>query len=73
MHISVILTTYERPRDLRLALAGYSLQDDPDFEHALAGLRALALRDEPVPRDHERACDGGDHRDHFPVQSTLLH
>src|SRR4051812_45219892 len=36
MRISVVLSTYERPRDLALALAGYAAQDDPDFELVLA-------------------------------------
>jgi glycosyltransferase involved in cell wall biosynthesis len=34
--ISVVLSTYERPRDLALVLAGYALQDDPDFEVVVA-------------------------------------
>ena len=36
MRISVVLSTYERPRDLALALAGYALQDDPDFDLVVA-------------------------------------
>ena len=36
MKISVVLSTYERPRDLALALAGYALQDDPAFEVVVA-------------------------------------
>jgi glycosyltransferase involved in cell wall biosynthesis len=36
MKISVVLSTYERPRDLGLVLAGYALQDDPDFEVVVA-------------------------------------
>jgi glycosyltransferase involved in cell wall biosynthesis len=36
MRISVVLSTYDRPRDLALALAGYALQDDPDFELVVA-------------------------------------
>ena len=36
MKISIVLTTYERPRELELALAGYALQDDPDFEVVVA-------------------------------------
>jgi glycosyltransferase involved in cell wall biosynthesis len=34
--ISVVLSTYERARDLSLVLAGYALQDDPDFEVVVA-------------------------------------
>jgi glycosyltransferase involved in cell wall biosynthesis len=36
MKISVVLSTYERPRDLALVLAGYALQGDPDFEVVVA-------------------------------------
>ncbi len=36
MRISVILSTYDRPRDLALVLAGYALQDDTDFEVVVA-------------------------------------
>jgi glycosyltransferase involved in cell wall biosynthesis len=36
MKISVVLSTYERPRDLALALAGYAVQTDPDFEVVVA-------------------------------------
>lgn len=36
MRISVVLSTYDRPRDLALVLAGYALQDDPDFEIVVA-------------------------------------
>jgi glycosyltransferase involved in cell wall biosynthesis len=36
MKISVVLSTYERARDLALVLAGYALQDDPDFEVVVA-------------------------------------
>jgi glycosyltransferase involved in cell wall biosynthesis len=36
MRISVVLSTYDRPRDLALALAGYALQDDTDFELVVA-------------------------------------
>ena len=33
---SVILSTYDRPRDLGLVLEGYARQDDPDFELVVA-------------------------------------
>jgi glycosyltransferase involved in cell wall biosynthesis len=36
MRISVVLSTYDRPRDLALVLAGYALQDDRDFELVVA-------------------------------------
>jgi glycosyltransferase involved in cell wall biosynthesis len=36
MKISVVLSTYERPRDLALVLAGYAVQEDPDFEVVIA-------------------------------------
>jgi len=36
MRISVVLSMYDRPRDLALVLAGYALQDDPDFEIVVA-------------------------------------
>ncbi len=39
MRISVVLSTYDRPRDLALVLAGYALQDDPDFEIVMARRR----------------------------------
>lgn len=36
MRISVVLSTYDRPRALELVLAGYAQQDDPDFEVVVA-------------------------------------
>ncbi len=36
MRISVIVSTYQRPRDLGLVLEGYALQDDPDFDLVVA-------------------------------------
>ena len=36
MRVSVIISTFERPRELELVLAGYALQDDPDFEVVVA-------------------------------------
>ena len=36
MRVSVIISTFERPRELELVLAGYALQDDPDFEVIVA-------------------------------------
>jgi glycosyltransferase involved in cell wall biosynthesis len=34
--ISVVLTTYRKPGELRLVLEGYACQDDPDFEVVVA-------------------------------------
>lgn len=36
MRISVVVSTFDRPRDLGLVLLGYALQDDPDFELVVA-------------------------------------
>ena len=36
MRVSVVLSTFERPRALALVLAGYAAQDDGDFELVLA-------------------------------------
>lgn len=36
MRISVVLSTFDRPRDLALVLDGYALQEDPDFELVVA-------------------------------------
>lgn len=36
MRISVVVATYERPRELALVLAAYALQDDPNFELVVA-------------------------------------
>lgn len=36
MRVSAIVSTFERPRELEMVLAGYALQDDPDFEVVVA-------------------------------------
>ena len=36
MRVSVTISTFERSRELELVLAGYALQDEPDFEVIVA-------------------------------------
>lgn len=59
--ISVIISTYNRPRDLERVLYGYSVQSDPDFEIVIADdgssdetvqLIARARRDMRLPITH---------------------
>ena len=61
MRVSVIISTFERPRELELVLAGYAIQDDPDFEVVVAddgSGSATAAVIAAAARRSSRACYG---------------